>query len=83
MENGRATRSMKRLGLLLVACFIGVPLAVAPVLGQSSFRPLTIGHALKVTQAFGPDDEDCVFVTQSVASADGTMRPRKALICNQ
>ena len=82
MENGRTTRSMKRLGLLLVACFIGVPLAAAPVLGQASFRPLTIGHSIKVAQAYGHDDEDCVFVTRSVPRPNGLTHSSKTLVCN-
>ena len=82
METVRSSRSMKRLGLLLMGCFIVVPLAAAPVLGQSAFRPLTIGHAMKVAQAYGQDDEDCVIVTRRVPRPNGTSHARKSLVCN-
>ena len=76
------SKSMKRLGLLLMACFIGVPLAAAPVMGQINFRPLNIGHSLKVVQAYGPDDEDCIFVTRRVPRPNGLSHPSKRLVCN-
>jgi hypothetical protein len=82
MERRGTTQSMKRLGLLLMVCFIGAPLAAAPVLGQISFRPLTIGHSLKVVKAFGPDDEDCIYVTRRVPRPDGVTRPKRTLVCN-
>lgn len=82
METGRASQSMKRLGLLLMGCFIVVPLAAAPVLGQSAFRPLTIGHSVKVVQAYGTDDEDCVLVTRRVPRPDGMTHSIKSLVCN-
>ena len=80
MDTTRSTPSMKKLGLLLIGCFVAVPLAAAPVLGQVSFRPLTIGQSLKVTRAFGPDDEDCVFVAQRQPGASGSQTVR-TLIC--
>lgn len=82
METVRSSRSMKRLGLLLIGCFVVVPLAAAPVLGQASFRPLTIGHSIKVAQAYGVDDEDCVFVTRRVPRPNGLTHPSKTLVCN-
>ena len=82
MEQAANSKSMKRLAGLLVACFIGAPLVAAPVLGQVSFRPLTIGHSLKVAQAYGRDDEDCVFVTRRVPRPDGLTHPSKSLVCN-
>ncbi len=82
METVRSSRSMKRLGMLLMGCFVAVPLAATTVLGQSSFRPLTIGHSVKVAQAFGPNDEDCVFVTKRVPRPNGLTHPSKALLCN-
>ncbi len=72
---------MKRLGLLLMACFVGAPLAAAPVLGQISYRPLTIGHSLKIAKAFGADDEDCVFETRRVPRPDGVLHSKRTLIC--
>lgn len=82
METVRSSRSMKRLGLLLMGCFVVVPLAAAPVLGQSAFRPLTIGHSIKVAQAFGPNDEDCIFVTRRVPRPNGMTHPSRSLVCN-
>lgn len=82
METARSSGSMKRLGLLLMGCFVVVPLAAAPVLGQSAFRPLTIGHSIKVSQAYGVNDEDCVFVTRHVPRPTGMTHPIKSLVCN-
>ena len=82
MGNIGPSTSMKRLGILLMGCFIGAPLLAAPVLGQVSFRPLTIGHSLKVSQAYGRDDEDCVFVTRRVPRPNGLTHASKALVCN-
>ena len=82
MENGRTSPSMKRLGVLLLGCFVAMPLAAAPVLGQAGFRPLTIGHSIKVSQAFGVDDEDCIYVTRRVPRPNGLTHPSKSLICN-
>lgn len=82
MDDGAPTKSMKRFGLTLMACFIGAPLLAAPVLGQVSFRPLTIGHSLKVSQAYGPDDEDCIFVTRRVPRPNGLTHASRALVCN-
>ena len=82
MDRIAPTTSMKRLGLLLMACFIAAPLAAAPVLGQISFRPLTIGHSLKVVKAYGADDEDCVFEIRRVPRPDGVMHAKKRLVCN-
>ena len=76
------TKAMKRFALVLMGAFIGVPLVAAPVLGQVSFRPLTIGHSLKVAQAYGVNDEDCVFVTKRVPRPNGLTHPSKSLICN-
>jgi hypothetical protein len=83
MEQTARMTSMKRLAVLLMGCFIGAPLVAAPVLGQVSFRPLTIGHSLKVAQAYGPDDEDCIFVTRRVPRPNGLTHPSKSLVCNQ
>ena len=82
MQQAANSKSMKRLALLLVGCFIAAPLVAAPVLGQVSFRPLTIGHSIKVAQAFGPDDEDCIFVTRRVPRPNGMTHPSKSLVCN-
>lgn len=75
--------SMRRLGLVLAVCFVGAPLAAAPLTrGGLSFRPLTIGHqSLRVSKAFGPDDEDCIFVTRHVPRPDGNLHPVKKLMC--
>lgn len=82
MDGNTPAKKMKHLGLLLMACFIGAPLAAAPVLGQISFRPLTIGHSLKVVKAYGADDEDCVFEIRRVPRPDGVTHPSRKLICN-
>jgi hypothetical protein len=82
MEKSGQAKAMKRFALVLMGCFIAAPLVAAPVLGQVSFRPLTIGHSLKVSQAFGADDEDCVYVTRRVMRPDGLSHPSKSLVCN-
>lgn len=75
---------MRRLGIILLACFIGAPLAAAPLAasGQISFRPLTINKSVRVVKAFGPDDEDCVYELRRVPRPNGTLHFRKKLICN-
>lgn len=73
---------MKRLGVVLLACFVGAPLAAAPVLGQIAYRPLTIGSSIKVAKAFGPNDEDCIYVTTRVPRPNGLTHLRKKLLCN-
>ena len=75
--------SMRRLGLVLAVCFVGAPLAAAPLAGSSlSFRPLTIGHkSLQVSKAYGPDDEDCIFITRHVPRPDGNLHAVKKLMC--
>lgn len=77
------SKPMRRLGMVMMACFIGAPLAAAPLAtGQISFRTLTIGHqSLKVTKAYGADDEDCIFVTRHVPRPDGNLHPVKKLLC--
>ena len=83
MQRLTPSSSMKRLGLLLMACFVGAPLAAAPVLGQISFHPLTIsGKTIKVVQAYGPNDEDCVFESLRVPRPNGLTHIHKTLVCN-
>jgi hypothetical protein len=83
MDGVSSSKSMHRLGAVLLACFIGAPLAAAPLAtGQVSFRSLTIGHqSIKVSKAFGEDDEDCIFVTRHVPRPDGNLHSTKRLIC--
>ena len=74
---------MKRFGMLMAACFVAIPVLAAPVLGKgTAFRPLTIGHSMKVAQAYGPDDEDCVFVTRRVPRPNGLTHASRKLLCN-
>ena len=77
------TTSMRRLGLVLAVCFIGAPLAAAPLASSGlAFRPLTIGHkSLQVSKAFGADDEDCIFITRHVPRPDGNLHAVKKLMC--
>lgn len=82
MDKVGSSKSMKRLGWVVVACFVGAPLAAAPVLGQINYRPLTIGHSLKVATAFGVNDEDCVYEIRRVPRPDGQTHAAKRLICN-
>ena len=77
--------SMRRLGIIILACFIGAPLAAAPLAynGQEfNFRPLTINKSLRVVKAFGQDDEDCVYVLRRVPRPDGNLHTSKKLVCN-
>ena len=82
MDQVKSSKSMKRLGGLLVACFAVAPLLAGPVLGQISYRPLTIGQSIKVSKAFGPDDEDCIYEVRRVPRPNGLTHPRKKLLCN-
>ncbi len=83
MERLAPSQSMKRLGVLLMACFIAAPLAAVPVLGQISFHPLTISNkSIRVVKAFGPNDEDCVFAIRRVPRPNGLTHPHKTLVCN-
>lgn len=79
-SNGKA---MHRLGAVMIACFVGAPLAAAPLAsGQFSLRPLTISQkSIKVAKAFGPDDEDCIFVTRHVPRPDGNLHSSRKLMC--
>jgi hypothetical protein len=74
---------MHRLGAVLVACFVGAPLAAAPLAaGKISFRPLTISQkSIQVAKAFGADDEDCIYVTRHVPRPDGNLHSSRKLIC--
>ena len=83
MSKASDTTSMRRLGLVLAVCFIGAPLAAAPLASNGlSFRPLTIGHkSLQVSKAFGADDEDCIFITRHVPRPDGNLHSVKKLMC--
>ena len=84
MEPTSSTKSMRRLGLVVLTCFLGAPLAAAPIAagGGLSFRPLTINKSLHVVQAFGEDDEDCVFELRRVPRPGGQLHVAKKLICN-
>jgi hypothetical protein len=76
-------KSMRRFGAVLAICFVGAPLAAAPLASNGlSFRTLTIGHkSLQVSKAYGADDEDCIFVTRHVPRPDGNLHPVKKLMC--
>ena len=76
---------MRRLGLVVVACFVGAPLLAAPMTeaGQVLLRPLTINKGIHVVQAFGPDDEDCVYELHRVPRPGGQLHTAKKLICNE
>ena len=85
MDTSSSKRSMRRLGIVLLASFIGAPLAAAPLAyngGEFNFRPLTINKSLRVVKAFGPDDEDCVFVMRRVPRPDGQLHTAKKLVCD-
>lgn len=83
MDRVSTSKSMHRLGAVLLACFVGAPLAAAPLAsGHVAFRPLTIGQqAIKVSKAYGADDEDCIFVTRHVPRPDGNLHTSKKLLC--
>ncbi|MGI3901760.1 MAG: hypothetical protein ACRYGP_11005 [Janthinobacterium lividum] len=75
---------MRRLGLVVMACFVGAPLLAVPMAaqGQALLRPLTINRGLHIVQAFGPDDEDCVFELRRVPRPGGQLHTAKKLVCN-
>lgn len=83
MDGVARSKAMHRLGAVMLACFVGAPLAAAPLAtGQFSFRPLTISNkSIQVTKAFGADDEDCIYVTRHVPRPDGNLHSSKRLIC--
>ena len=76
--------NMRRLGLVVMACFVGAPLLAAPIAanGEALLRPLTINRGLHVVQAFGPDDEDCVFELHRVPRPGGQLHTARKLVCN-
>ncbi len=85
MDQTSSGRSMRRLGIVIAACFIGAPLAAAPLAYNGhdfNFRPLTINKSLRVVKAFGENDEDCVYVLRRVPRPDGNLHTAKKLICN-
>ena len=75
---------MRRLGLVVVACFLGAPLIAAPMAaqGEGLVRPLTINRGIHVVQAFGADDEDCVFELHRVPRPGGQLHTARKLVCN-
>lgn len=83
MKTASTKTSMRRLGLVMAVCFVGAPLAAAPLaVNGLSFRPLTIGHkSIQVSKAFGADDEDCIFITRHVPRPDGNLHAVKKLMC--
>lgn len=83
MDGATRSKAMHRLGAVLVACFVGAPLAAAPLAaGGVSFRPLTISQkSIQVAKAYGEDDEDCIFVTRHVPRPDGNLHSSRKLIC--
>lgn len=85
MDTNSSKRPMRRLGIVLLACFIGAPLAAAPLAyngNEFNFRPLTINKSLRVVKAFGSDDEDCVYVLRRVPRPDGQLHTAKKLVCD-
>ena len=80
-----STKHMRRLGLVAVACFVGAPLLAIPMAaqGQALLRPLTVNRGLNVVQAFGPDDEDCVYELRRVPRPGGQLHTAKKLVCDE
>ena len=85
MDNNPSKKAMRRFGLVVLACFLGAPLAAAPLAsgGPFAFRPLTINKSLHVVQAFGPNDEDCVFELRRVPRPGGALHVAKKLVCDE
>ena len=83
MDSVSRSKAMRRLGAVMVACFVGAPLAAAPLANSKlSFRPLTIGQkSIQVVKAFGADDEDCIYVTRHVPRPDGNLHASRKLVC--
>lgn len=84
MASSNSNSYMRRLGLLVVACFVVAPLLAVPMAarGEELLRPLTVNRGLHVVQAFGPDDEDCVFELRRVPRPGGQLHTAKKLVCN-
>ena len=85
--NRSETLNMIMAILAVVVLGIGTATAainVAPVNARNpALRPLTIGGGIRVQQAFGPDDEDCVWATHKVLMPDGNFRLKRKLECAQ
>lgn len=83
MNTASTKTSMRRLGLVMAVCFVGAPLAAAPLaVNGLSFRTLTIGQkSIQVSKAYGADDEDCIFITRHVPRPDGNLHAVKKLMC--
>ena len=84
MASTNSARHMRRLGLVVMACFVGAPLLAVPMAaqGQALLRPLTINRGLHIVQAFGADDEDCVFELRRVPRPGGQLHTARKLVCN-
>lgn len=84
MTTATSATHMRRLGLVVVACFVGAPLIAAPLGGDGPalLRPLTVSRGVHVVQAFGPDDEDCVFELHRVPRPGGQLHTARKLVCN-
>ena len=85
MTTTSSATHMRRLGLVILGCFVGAPLLAAPIAasGDVLLRPLTINKGLHVVQAFGPDDEDCVYELRRVPRPGGALHTAKKLVCNE
>jgi hypothetical protein len=76
--------ALRKMAALLVGCFVVLPLIAAPLaIGHEYLRPLTISNSLRVTPAFGPDDEDCVYEISRSPRPDGQFKVTKKLICDE
>lgn len=84
MASSDINTPLRRFGVLVLACFVGAPLLAVPMAarGEGLVRPLTINRGLHVVQAFGPDDEDCVFELRRVPRPGGQLHTAKKLVCN-
>jgi hypothetical protein len=78
---------LKTIATVAVTLALGIGVAGATISSvprdavNPALRPLTIGGAVHVVRAFGPDDEDCVYETRRVTDPSGKQRNLRKLVC--
>ena len=92
--NDRASRMRppnlaKAMATLGAACLFGMGVAAAAIglapggAIDPGLRTLTAQSGIRLSPAFGPDDEDCLYASQRVVSAASAARDIRELVCNE
>ena len=85
--NGNEGVNMIIAGLVVLVLGVGTATAAISIgLDQDAnpaARPLTITRGVTVQPAFGPDDEDCVYVSRKSVALGGRIQSTRKLECAQ